>query len=81
MKTVRLYALNFLIGLDEWVNTWTGGAPGDTISGRACRAHRAGRPRWLCIIYRVLDYFFPGHCERSLKDDMAGRHVEAEPVG
>ena len=40
---------NFLIGFDQWANTWFGGDPQETISSRAGKAQRKGR-RWAKVL-------------------------------
>jgi hypothetical protein len=57
---IRLYISNVLIGFDEFVNTLAGGAPGDTISGRAGRARNDGR-KWGIVLCTVLDWIQPQH--------------------
>lgn len=75
MKKLKLYVLNVLIGLDEFANTLTGGAPSDTISGRCMRAKNDG-DLWGRVLYRFLNWLQPGHCEQALINDEKGRHEQ-----
>jgi len=70
------YLQNLLIGLDEFANTLLGGAPGDTISGRAGRAARDGRVwgRFLCYLLNKID---KNHCQKAIENDAVGRHKES----
>lgn len=70
------YIQNLLIGIDEFFNTLTGGAPSDTISGRAARADRDNR-WWGRTLCKFLNWLQPGHCQQALENDAAGRHKES----
>ena len=75
MKHYR-YLQNLLIGLDEFANTLLGGAPGDTISGRAGRAAKDGRVwgRFLCYLLNKIQ---KNHCTEAIAHDAEGRHKES----
>lgn len=75
MKHIR-YFQNLLLGLDEFGNTLLGGAPGETISGRAGRAAQDGRlwGRFLCYLLGKID---PNHCAKAVENDAKGRHKES----
>lgn len=69
--------MNSLIALDEFVNcALLGGAPGDTISGRAERGREDRKPGWT-FLASLLDHIQPNHCAKALKNDETGRHTEA----
>ena len=74
-KHIR-YFKNLMLGLDEFLNTVIGGAPGDTISGRAGRAREHGRVwgRGLCYLLELID---KNHCTKAIANDAAGRHKES----
>lgn len=62
-------ALNIALMVDETCNVDINGRTNEAISARAARARDAGR-HWGCILCHVLDWVQPGHCSRSLKDDI-----------
>lgn len=68
------YLLNFLILLDEFGNTVTGGDPGETISSRAGKAMVAGKT-WGCVLCRFLNLFQKDHCLKSINPDDGTRAV------
>jgi hypothetical protein len=70
------YIQNLLLGLDEFANTIIGGAPGDTISGRAGRAARDNRV-WGKFLCSILNWLQKNHCEEAIEHDAAGRHKES----
>jgi hypothetical protein len=77
MKTAKLWLLNSLIAFDELCNCFfLGGAPSDTISGRAERGRTDGKRIWSWLA-NVLDWLQPNHSANALKNDIAGRHNEA----
>lgn len=49
---------------DQLANAAANGDPDETISSRADRAQREGRP-WGCILCRALDLFQKNHCALS----------------
>lgn len=73
---VKEYIRNVLIGLDSFVNTIFGGAPTDTISGRAGRAAKVGR-WWGIALSAVLNWIQKGHTNAAILHDAEGRHDEA----
>jgi hypothetical protein len=56
---------NFFVGLDQWVNTWFGGDPDETISSRAGKAKEKGR-NWAIGLCGALDLVDEDHCETSI---------------
>jgi hypothetical protein len=76
-KFAKQYTYNALVATDELVNCVVlGGAPSDTISGRAERGAKAGVWGWKQL-HGFLDWLQPDHCETALADDETGRHVES----
>lgn len=71
---MKQYLWNFLILLDEFGNTLTGGDPGETISSRAGKAMKAGK-RWGCVLCRFLDLFQKDHCQLSVDKSDGARAV------
>lgn len=56
---------------DQALNTALVGRSGsedETVSSSAGKAAQSGR-RWGCILCRMLDWFDPGHCARSIEPD------------
>jgi hypothetical protein len=77
MKVAKLWVLNSLIAFDELCNClFFGGAPSDTISGRAERGRNDGKRFWT-LLANFLDWLQPNHSANALKNDNAGRHDEA----
>lgn len=77
MKTAKLWLLNSLIAFDELCNCFfLGGAPSDTISGRAARGRNDGKRVWTWLA-DFLDWLQKDHSANALKNDNAGRHNEA----
>lgn len=70
---MKAYLWNFLVLLDEFGNTLTGGDPGETISSRAGKAMNEGR-RWGCVLCRFLNLFQKNHCARAI-DAADGRRA------
>jgi len=71
LRKIGRYLLNWLIWIDQGLNTALGGDPDETLSSRLGK-HRA-RCRlcdWLC---RVLDRIDPGHCADAIEAD-EGEH-------
>lgn len=62
------YLINLLISIDQFINTIFGGKPDDTISSRAHKLYRIGKP----LLSRIIDSIFfweKNHCEKSVEDD------------
>ena len=66
--TIKRYALNVLIGFDQWINTWFRGDPDETISSRIGKQkmiHGGNIPFWrypfLNFIDKMLDRLDPNH--------------------
>lgn len=72
----HLYFQNLMLGLDEFANTLVGGAPGETISGRAGRARDKGH-RWGRILCWMLGKIDKNHCTLAVENDARGRHRES----
>lgn len=72
----HLYFQNLMLGLDEFANTLVGGAPGETISGRAGRARDNGW-RWGKVLCFILDKIEKNHCSNAILNDTKGRHRES----
>ena len=67
---MRHYFWNFCIALDILVNTIFGGDPRQTVSARVYR-YRNGN--WCArLVYQLLDWIQPGHCEAAYTADCAG---------
>lgn len=65
--------MNILIGLDQWVNTWVGGYPDETISSRCWRLrdyqpYKTLRPL-IDLIPRLRGN--PNHCQRAYESELA----------
>ena len=73
------YFFNFLVSLDQLVNTLFGGDPDETISSRVGKYTRQGRgwfPKTLC---KFLNFFDPGHCIRSIEEDEGSNATDKTP--
>jgi len=72
----HLYFQNVMIALDSLGKALIGGAPGETISGRAGRAREKGSKiaKYLCIF---LDFLQSNHCAQAVLNDAKGRHRES----
>lgn len=70
---MKAYLWNFLVLLDEFGNTLTGGDPGETISSRAGKAMQKGQT-WGCVLCRFLNLFQKDHCIKSI-DAADGRRA------
>lgn len=60
------------VGFDQLANAATGGDEDETISSRAGKAARKGRP-WGCVLCGFLNHFDTDHCERSIEPDRGER--------
>jgi len=66
----------FLIALDQLINTLVGGWADETLSARAYRCHRT-KPHWRTVMY-VLDAAFfwqDAHCSASFRSEMERLHL------
>lgn len=70
---MKAYLWNFLVLLDEFGNTLTGGDPGETISSRAGKAMNEGK-EWGCVLCKFLNLFQQNHCQLAI-DAAAGRRA------
>jgi hypothetical protein len=71
-KSVLRYARRVLVGLDQFGNCLTGGAPGETISYRAAKL-QAKNVIIGCVLCRFLDSFQKDHCAITLAADDKAR--------
>jgi hypothetical protein len=77
MKRAKLWLYNTLVAFDELANcALLGGAPSDTISGRAERGREDHKPGWT-FLANLLDHVQKNHSANALRNDEAGRHTEA----
>jgi hypothetical protein len=62
------YWLRAIVAIDELTNVAIyDGNPHETISQHCGWDHGTKRATWLVnVTYRLLDYFFPGHCEEAI---------------
>jgi hypothetical protein len=68
---LRIYLTNWLIWLDEGLNTLRGGDPGQSLSVAAGIAQTQGK-RWGCILCRFLSWFQANHCAKAVANE--GKH-------
>lgn len=61
-------AQRLAVAFDQLANTAFGGNEDETISSRAGKAARKGKP-WGCVLCKVLDWVQPNHCELSIEPD------------
>jgi len=61
-------AWRLAVSFDQLANTAFGGHEDETISSRAGKAARKGKP-WACVLCRLLDWFDPDHCENNIEPD------------
>lgn len=61
---MRRYLWNFLVSIDQLLNTILGGDPDETVSSRAAKARDSGK-KWGKVVCSVLDRIDPEHCEES----------------
>ncbi len=59
---------NLAVSFDQLANTAFGGDVDETISSRAGKAARKGKP-WACVLCKALAWFDPDHCEKSIEPD------------
>lgn len=59
------YLMNWLIWLDEGINTLRGGDPGESLSVAAGVARNNGRT-WGCVLCKLLNLIQRNHCDRAL---------------
>ena len=67
MKTIKQYAFNVLISIDQLANTIIGGDPDETISSRFGK--RVTTCRFCRFVCYWLDKFDPRHCHKSIEED------------
>ena len=61
-------AWRLAVSFDQLANTAFGGHEDETISSRAGKAARKGKP-WACVLCRLLDWFDPDHCGKNIEPD------------
>lgn len=66
---MKLYFINILVALDQFINALIGGDPGMTLSGRMGRAVAAGRCTLCRPICWLLDKVDSDHCARANKNE------------
>lgn len=78
MFSLRQWAYNCWIVLDQALNSLTGGAPDETLSSRLGRLKddptKPIRQRLARIICAILDIFDPGHCDRTEQGEKDSPH-------
>ena len=67
--TVRHYAMQVLIALDQLFNTLLGGWPDETLSSRCWRWSRDGVRDWPRRIIDALPFWKAGHCLRAYEGE------------
>lgn len=79
MKKTKLgrYVWNFLIALDQFINTIFGGDPDETISSRIGKitARRPDDCRFCVFLCKMLNKIDPDHCNKVIENDRGGRDV------
>ncbi len=66
---MKQYLWNFLISIDQFVNTLLGGNLDETISSRMGKQIRDGKCFGCYVICRILHVLDPNHCQKSIEDD------------
>lgn len=74
-EKIARYFWNFLIALDQLVNTILGGDPDETVSSRMGKNIRAGKCKLCKIICLLLNRIDPNHCDKSIESDEGSRQV------
>lgn len=78
MKTILLklwqYILNYLLLLDEAINTILFGDPRETMSSRIGKYASKGF-KWACVICRFLDWIDPRHCATAIEPAVGSKDV------
>jgi hypothetical protein len=70
VKTLKKWAMNVLISIDQLGNTLAGGDPDETISSRLGKRKRAGTLTWFGRgLDRFLGWLDPGHSIDAIEDD------------
>lgn len=78
---MRYYSMQVLIAVDQLVNALLGGWADETLSSRAWRMERKGRP-WGRVLRPVIDAlaspFETGHCRASFESERKQRQLPPE---
>lgn len=71
---MKKYLINILLWLDEGINVFTFGDPGERVSSRAGKAKKEGK-RWACLLCRTLDLIQKDHCEKSINPNVGNQSI------
>lgn len=78
---MKQYILNVLIGLDQFITTWFGGWPDETISSYLYRLDIQGKPAGR-MFRPVVDWMFSGiedfHCRNAFLSEKDRRQFPPE---
>lgn len=66
---MKRYLWNFLIAVDQLINTILGGVPDETISSRMGKRVVKKNCKVCKVICRILDLFEKDHCIKSIEED------------
>jgi hypothetical protein len=71
LATRSPYCLNVSLGWDVLLSAYTGGRPGETLSGRAGTAQREGKLRGR-IFAPIINFIMrnPSHCAQAIQGDI-----------
>lgn len=72
---VSLYFWNFLVAIDQLVNTLLGGDPDETLSSRMGKNVKEGRCKLCKIVCYFLNKIDSNHCEKSIEPEEGDRQV------
>jgi hypothetical protein len=76
------YIRNILIGLDQWVTTWVGGHPDETLSSYAYRLKVQGKPfGFMCDAINAIFWWQSNHCRGAYRDERERRQMPPELRG
>lgn len=73
-NTKRPYFLGIFLGLDQWVNTWFGGWPDETLSSRAHREKILWAEKLIDTLFWFDRQGDLRHCELSYYGELAREH-------
>lgn len=72
VDNLKKYFKNWWIGLDQWINTWFGGDPDETMSSQLGKRKdlKYAKPFYLIINFIAYKVFGQkNHCEQSIEPD------------
>lgn len=75
---VSLYFWNFLVAIDQLVNTLLGGDPDETLSSRMGKNIKEGKCKFCKVICYLLNKIDANHCEKSVESDEGSRQVTGD---